>query len=59
MQDKDAIFHENVKNEKMHYFYVHLLSDFENAMTGPNHNKWAKLIMHLPKKTSLGIYYSL
>ncbi len=44
VQDKKAIFHENVKQQNMYYFYVQLFSDFEN------HNKWAKLILHLPKK---------
>ncbi len=43
MQDTNAIFHEKGKKEKIYYSYVHHFSDFEN------HDKWAKLILYLPK----------
>ncbi len=36
MQDVNAIFHDKLKNEKIYYSYVHLISNFEK------HNKWAK-----------------
>ncbi len=25
----------------------------KNTINGPNHNKWSKLIMHLPKKVDM------
>ncbi len=51
MQDRNTIFHEKVKKRKkitipMYIFF--LIS--KDTINGPNHNKWVKIIMHLPKK---------
>ncbi len=53
IQDINAIFHEKVKKQKftipMYIFFLIL----KNPINGRNRNKWAKLMMHLPKNTSL------
>ncbi len=43
MQDIKAIFHEKVEKRKNVIFICTSFSDFEK------HNKWAKIILHLPK----------
>ncbi len=54
--DKNANFMKKTKN----VLFLHTsFSDFKKTIKGQNFNKWAKLIMHLPKKTPLYIYYSL
>ncbi len=44
MQDKNGLFHENVKKEKMCCSYAHHFSDVEKC------HKWHKLKMYLPNK---------
>ncbi len=47
MQEVNAIFHENIKERKIYYFYVHILSDFEK------HNNWTKHVFFLILKNTI------